>query len=62
MKKEMRCPHCGKCIGVFTSSDEDSIAKVESKPIKKIGLKERYLESKCPRCKKLIYIHMDFED
>lgn len=63
MKKDMRCPHCGKRIGVFISSDEDSTAKViKSNPNKEIGLKEKYVESKCPRCKEMIYIYMGFED
>lgn len=63
-EKEMRCPHCGKCIGVFNASDsENSIAKVvKSKPRIKSGQKETAMETKCPRCKEIIYVHMGFKD
>lgn len=63
-ENKMRCPHCGKCIGVFNSSDEkNSIAKVvKSKPIIEIGQKENAIETKCPRCKEIIYIHIGFKD
>lgn len=64
-ESKMRCPCCGKCIGVFksTETEENSITKVvESITNDEIKFKHKYVETKCPRCKKIINIYMGFKN
>jgi len=63
IENKMRCPHCGRCIGVFVASDgKNSTAKVfKSKPTQ-IGLKQHIFETQCPRCKEIISVIMGFEN
>jgi len=64
-ENKMRSPHCGKCNGIFkfTETGENSTTQVvKSIPINEIKSKHKYVETKCPRCKKLIYIYMGFKN
>ncbi len=62
-EKNIRCPSCDKCIGVFNSSDaENSIAKVSLSKPNQIGYKASTMETKCPRCKKIFYITLGFKN
>lgn len=57
-----QCPFCAKCIGVFNSSENSEAIILKEKPIEKLGKKQKYFETKCPRCKKLLYIQIGFKD
>ena len=60
--EKMRCPHCGRCIGEFTFSDDSSIAKVLKVKPKTIDNKTFIYDRKCQRCKKNIVIIMGYKD
>jgi hypothetical protein len=60
MQQKMICPHCGRCIGQFTTSNNEVALEVlESMPLK-INKKEGIYDRNCQRCKKQIYIKMQF--
>ena len=58
---ELRCPHCHKLVGK-TEASEKSIAKVlKVAPSQKTTLSGTF-ESKCPKCNRIIYVHLEFID
>lgn len=60
-EEELRCPNCHRQIGV-AKSNEHSIAKVSLVAPKVKTAKCGIFESKCPKCKKAIYVIMAFID
>lgn len=62
MQSKMVCPHCGRCIGQFTTSDNEAILEVLKDMPTKLNKKEVIYDRNCQRCKKQIYIRMGFID
>ena len=60
-EQELRCPHCYKLVGK-TNASEKSIAKVLKVAPSIKQPKSATFENKCPKCKNLIYISLEFED
>lgn len=60
-KEEPRCPCCKRLIGI-AQSNEETIAKVSLVAPKIKSTKRGIFESRCPKCKNIIYILMMFID
>lgn len=57
MEQKMTCPHCGRCIGFFQSTDvENSSFSITKNKPNNVGTKERFLHYTCKRCKEEVYI------
>lgn len=55
------CPHCGRCIGYVTSSDDSNACRVLVDKPKKLRKTEMMHEMLCTRCKEPLYIVMGYE-
>ena len=63
MESKMRCPHCGRCVGVLQSTDvENSVFEISVDKPKLRSKKEKLFHCTCQRCKKEIYILMGFKN
>jgi len=61
LKKELRCPHCHKLIGVAQAS-EKSMAKVFKAAPNPKSTKSATFINKCPKCENLIFVCLSFID
>lgn len=59
---ELHCPKCKKVLGKTYASDRTGYFKVLKSEPKNEKAKEKTFQSKCPKCNKLVYIVMGFED
>ena len=61
MEQKMKCPHCGRCLGVCTITNvNESSCTITAKPPKQQSNKEHIFHSTCQRCKNEIYVVMKF--
>lgn len=59
---KMYCPTCGRYLGESKSTDETSIEKVLTTAPKSIRKKQAIYEVKCNKCKKNVFISVEFID
>lgn len=59
MTTKLYCPHCGRCIGISTSTDEKAVCKVLiDKP--DIIKKQQIVQGiKCIKCKAIDFVLME---
>ena len=61
MTNKIYCPYCQRCIGECTSSDEQhTINKVLVDKPQRVKKKQVIYDMKCHRCKKQLYVSMEF--
>lgn len=58
----MFCPHCGRCLGECTSSDDTCVEKVLIEKPKQLKKKQMLHKMKCIKCKEHVYISLEFID
>jgi len=62
MTIKLFCPHCGRCVGECSSTDETTICKILTRMPKAIKKKQCLHSMKCTKCKEALYISMEFVD
>ncbi len=60
MTTKQYCPHCGKCIGFVTSSDDSNDCRVMVDKPKRLRKTQIMHEMLCTRCKEPLYIVMGY--
>ena len=54
--------HCKKCLGKSYESEKTCYSKVLKTAPKSEKAKERTFQNKCPKCGKIVYITLGFEN
>lgn len=62
MTNKLFCPHCGRCLGECVSSDDSAISKILISKPTRLRKKHFVHDMKCLKCKRQLYIVMEFID
>ncbi len=62
MTTKLYCPHCGRCIGICSSSDETGVCKVLIDKPTTTKKKQMVQGVKCIKCKAIDYVLTEFAE